>query len=99
METGPVSPDIEVLIESRIKDRINSLLTSEFHTVNGIPTDPHTHDLFFVSRVKAAIATCASLLAGAAVACGIFIHQPLLCVGGGLGFLIANAVAFVTDNK
>lgn len=39
-----------------MSDYINSMLPPEFHTQNSIPTDPHTHSLFFVSRTRAVVA-------------------------------------------
>ncbi len=38
-----------------IDDEMNAMLSEEFHTKNGIPTDRRTHNLFFVTRTRAVV--------------------------------------------
>ena len=45
-------------------DEINNMLPGEFHTKNGIPTDPDTHSLLYVSRNRAIIVQVVTLISG-----------------------------------
>src|ERR1700739_3638417 len=45
-------------------DEINNMLDEEFHTSNGIPTDPNTHKLFYVSRVSSTIMWLLGVIGG-----------------------------------
>jgi hypothetical protein len=62
------------------KDFINSLLPKEFHTANGIPTDPQTHSLFFIGRIKAVMAYFIAFGAGIAVTYSVMHHHPVVFV-------------------
>jgi hypothetical protein len=74
-------------------DGINALLPEEFHTKNGIPTDPDTHSLFYVSRTKAVLVYWLALGAGIAVCYG-FSHPsfPLIVLGVIAGIVPAYLV-------
>ena len=75
-------------------DQINSLLPEEFHTTNDIPTDPSTHDLFFVSRTKAALAFHAALGSGVSFTYGIMGHHIIFCVLGAIVWIVVALWAF-----
>jgi hypothetical protein len=73
-----------------IQDEINALLPEEFRTVNGIPTDPATHKLFYVKRLPAGLASLMAIFVG--LACGL--RSVPLIIGAAVVWLALDFWAF-----
>lgn len=75
-------------------DNLHALLSAEFHTQNGIPTDPRSHSLFFVPRTGAVLAWLGGIAGSALFTYGVSHGSVSFWVVGVVLAVIPAYIAF-----